>query len=179
MGLRFAIQIVFWGLMLNGAIGSEQRPPILTGLSRRDGIERAYFFSADRDVAFSLTKKGSWAGYELISVDFKNRTVVLEEAGHRFVARFGGGSDEVTSPAPKNEPEEKVAVTSPFSPSDELFRTRYGWDAYAKLEKDRLIARQKAEREAAKLGISISEIVISDPPPPELPEVDTESNGAQ
>ena len=135
------------------ANGSLPDAPILTGVSRQRGQVRAYFLTSDRQHAFSLSPTGEWSGYRLVEVDFKQRTALLEENGHRFLTRFGSGIAEPPSP-PVAAPTKRVTPASPFSAEDELFRAQHGNAAYAELQNQRLAEALKAGTTTSDAGVT-------------------------
>lgn len=127
--------------------------PVLTGMSRHLGLDRAYFETPDHQVAFSLTVGGEWGNYRLVAVDFTHRLASLEENGLSMVVQFGGGAE---TSAPASAESTKVPPTrrrsySPFTEEEEQFRAVHGQAAFAKWQNDRFLVRFEAEQ-AAKRG---------------------------
>ncbi len=155
---RFSTALVLgiWGARFSLADG-----PILTGISRHSGQVRAFFQTPDRQTSFALGLGGGWGGYRLVSVDFAQRSAVIEEGEHQYTTRFGDTSAEpqAESISPISRGRKRTVFAT--SPEEEEYRIKHGRAALAKWQQEQMLQKLEAEGKPGN-GIVRPEIIAND-----------------
>ena len=132
---------------------AQSNAPILTGLTRHSGQVRAFFLTPDRQTTFALGLGSEWGDYRLLSVDFTNRSAVVEERKQLYITHFGSsGAEPVDAPAAEVTRFPKRRVF-PFTPEEEEYRALHGQAAFTKWQQERLLEKIEAEGRAGSGAI--------------------------